>query len=124
MRSSFKYIILFSLGLGLLIFSFLFLPDIFLAQQIQQQTNQILSSPISYHYGYDEQSRIFLEQHHHLKIKNVTESQGWVNNHSDYHVGSTISDQKVGIIVYHYNPDLPFSKIKIRSIQVWNPQIK
>lgn len=119
-HSLLKYLLPF-FGITLIIYACLFLPNIFLSQQIEQQTNHILNSSSSYLYGYDEQSRIFLEQHPHLKINNVTESQGWVNSHLDYHVASTINKRQLGIIVYHYDPGLPFSKIKIHSIRVWNP---
>lgn len=93
------------------------IPDILMTTQIKVQTQNILNQNNASEYGTDDFSREFLT-HHHLKLTDVTDSQG-STGHQSYHVGSTKTGDTLGIYVYNYFPDSPYSKTKIDSIKVW-----
>jgi len=93
------------------------LPEIVLEQQIKHQTQELLNRNDVSRYGTDQASKVYLKQHPHLKLLDVTDSQGQAGKLS-YHLGTTSINMDLGINVYNYS-NLPYSKIKIESIKVW-----
>ena len=110
-------IIISSLLLGILFW--LIVPEIVLEEQILYQTRQILDRSDSVEFAKDQSSYDYLKKHPQLYLVDVTDAQG-SNGNESYHVGTLKNGSSLGIYVHHDHPNIPFSKITIRNIKVWN----
>lgn len=103
----------------LVLFILLVLPDIVVTNQIKHQTQRLLNTHQAYKLGYDAFSVKYLKQHPTLKLTDVSDNQGSYNN-LEYHLGQTANNQKLGLIIIQKYPNVPYSKITIHSIRIWN----